>query len=332
MGQIHHGSATTTAAVRRAIQHSQESLRALAKRYGINQKTVAKWKGRTSVADVPTGPKNPTSTVLTIEEEAVIVAFRKHTLLPLDDCLYALQPTIPSLTRSSLHRCLQRHGISRLPEVEGETIAKTKFKSYPIGFFHIDLAEVRTAEGRLYMFVAIDRTSKFAFVELHREAKQRTAGDFLRRLIEAVPYKIHTVLTDNGIHFTTPGAGGSAVPLIKEAMANGELFRAHAFELACAKAGIDHRTTKPKHPWTNGQVERMNRTIKDATVKRYHYDDHAQLERHLADFVAAYNFGRRLKTLKGLTPCPRRAATPWAWRRNMPPCSASAPTARRWCP
>lgn len=174
MGQVLHGSATTTEAIRRAIQHSQASLRALAKRYGINQKTVAKWKKRTSVADVPTGPKNPTSTVLSVEEEAVIVTFRKHTLLPLDDCLYALQPTIPTLTRSSLHRCLQRHGISRLPEVEGEQPAKTKFKSYPIGFFHIDLAEVRTAEGRLYMFVAIDRTSKFAFVELHRQAKQRS--------------------------------------------------------------------------------------------------------------------------------------------------------------
>lgn len=85
----------------------------LAKRYGINQKTVIKWKGRTSVADVPTGPRNPSLTVLTIEEEAVIVAFRRHTLLPLDDCHYALQPTIPTLTRSSLHRCLQRHGISR---------------------------------------------------------------------------------------------------------------------------------------------------------------------------------------------------------------------------
>jgi transposase-like protein len=92
MGQVLHGSATTTEAVRRAIQHSQASLRALAKRYGINQKTVAKWKKRTSVADLPTGPKNPTSTVLTVEEEAVIVAFRRHTLLPLDDCLYALQP------------------------------------------------------------------------------------------------------------------------------------------------------------------------------------------------------------------------------------------------
>ena len=111
MGQVLHGSATTTEAVRRAIRHSQESLRAIAKRYGINQKTVAKWKKRTSVRDVPTGPKNPTSTVLTIEEEAVLVAFRRHTLLPLDDCLYALQPTIPHLTRSSLHRSLQRHGI-----------------------------------------------------------------------------------------------------------------------------------------------------------------------------------------------------------------------------
>src|SRR5271167_3238107 len=166
MGQILHGSATTTEAVRRAIQHSQESLRALAMRHGINPKTVAKWKKRGSVADLPTGPKEPMSTVLSIEEEAIIVAFRRHTLLPLDDCLYALQATVPHLTRSSLHRCLQRHGISRLPQVDGDKPGKRKFKVYPIGYFHIDIAEVRTAEGRLYLFVAIDRTSKFAFTEL----------------------------------------------------------------------------------------------------------------------------------------------------------------------
>ena len=302
MGQFLHGSATTTEAVRRAIQHSQESLRALAKRYGVNQKTVAKWKKRTSVADVPTGPTEPRSTVLTPEEEAVIVAFRRHTLLALDDCLYALQPTIPHLTRSSLHRCLQRHGISRLPDVDGDLPAKKKFKAYPIGFFHIDIAEVQTAEGRLYLFVAIDRTSKFAFVELHGKALRKTAADFLRHLVEAVPYKINIVLTDNGTHFTTPGAGGSAAQLVAEALAKGEPVWAHAFEYACATLGIEHRTTKPKHPWTNGQVERMNRTIKDATVKRFHYDDHGQLVRHLTDFIGAYNFGRRLKTLKGLTP------------------------------
>ncbi len=298
MGQVLHGSATTTEAVRRAIRHSQESLRALARRHGINPKTVAKWRARASVSDLPTGPRSPASTVLTIEEEAVVVAFRRHTLLPLDDCLYALQATIPRLTRFSLHRCLQRHGISRLPEVEGEASLKRKFKSYPIGFFHIDLAEVRTAEGRLYMLVAIDRTSKFAFVELHREAKQRTAGDFLRHLAEAVPYKIHTVLTDNGIHFTTPGAGGSAAPLIAEALARGEPIWAHAFEYACATLGIEHRLTKPKHPWTNGQVERMNRTIKDATVKRYHYDTHEQFEQP-RDANHAAVLGRCLRCLPG---------------------------------
>ncbi len=117
-----------------------------------------------------------------------------------------------------------------------------------------------------------------------------------------MPYKINIVLTDNGTHFTTPGAGGSAAPLIAEALTKGESVWAHAFEYACATLGIEHRTTKPKHPWTNGQVERMNRTIKDAAVKRYHYDSHDQFAQHLANFVSAYNFGRRLKILKGLTP------------------------------
>jgi transposase InsO family protein len=302
MGQVLHGSARTTAAVRRAIQHSQESLRALAKRHGINQKTVAKWKKRETVDDRPTGPGDPRSTVLSLEEEAIVVAFRRHTLLPLDDCLYALQVTIPHLTRSSLHRCLQRHGISRLPDVEGEKPTKRKFKAYPIGYFHIDIAEVRTEQGRLYLLVAIDRTSKFAFVELHEKVTTGVAGDFLRHLIEAVPYKVHTVLTDHGIHFTTPSNTASAAPLIKVALERGEPVWAHAFEYACAENDVDHRLTKPRHPWTNGQVERMNRTIKDATVRRYYYDSHDQLRHHLQLFLDAYNHARRLKTLRGLTP------------------------------
>src|SRR5215210_3006207 len=149
MGQVLHGSATTTKAVRRAIQASQESVRALARRYGVSPTTVQKWRKRQTVADQPMGPKQPRSTVLTVEEEAIIVAFRRHTLLPLDDCLYALQATIPHLTRSSLHRCLQRHGISRLPETEGDKPAKKRFKPYPIGYVHIDIAEVRTEQGKL---------------------------------------------------------------------------------------------------------------------------------------------------------------------------------------
>ena len=83
----------------------------------------------------------------------------------------------------------------------------------------------------------------------------------------------------------------------------GALFRAHSFELACAQNDIDHRLTRPRHPRTDGQVERMNRMIIDGTVKRYHYDSHDQLQKQLTDLAAAYNFGCRTRTLKGLTPC-----------------------------
>lgn len=293
MGQVLHGSATTTHAVRAAIQRSQASASQLSETYGINPKTVLKWKKRASVEDYRTGPRNPHSTVLSDGEEAAIVAFRRHTLLPLDDCLYALQPTIPHLTRSSLHRCLQRHGISRLPDVAGDKPTKRKFKRYPIGYFHIDIAEVQTAEGKLHLYVAIDRTSKFAFVQLVDKANRRTASAFLEALVAAVPYKINIVLTDNGIQFTFP-------PRYKDGPT--ATYMTHMFDMRCRENGIEHRLTKIRHPWTNGQVERMNRTIKDATVKRYHYDDHNQLRDHLNDFINAYNYARRLKTLSGLTP------------------------------
>jgi transposase InsO family protein len=293
MGQVLHGSARTTEAVRRAIQSSQASIRALAERYEINPKTVAKWRKRLTAADAAMGPRAPRSTVLSKEEEAQVVAFRKHTLLPLDDCLYALQATIPHLTRSSLHRCYQRYNISRLPEVEGDKPKTAKFKTYPIGYFHIDIAEVRTEEGKLYLFVAIDRTSKFVYAELHNRAIRQTASAFLHSLIAVVPYKIHTVLTDNGVQFCD---------LPKNRTGPTAMWRTHMFDMVCEQNGIEHRLTKPNHPWTNGQVERMNRTLKDATVKRYHYGSHQQLKAHIEAFLMAYNFAKRLKTLRGLTP------------------------------
>ena len=288
MGQVLHGSATTTEAVRRAIQLRQESVRVLARRFGVSPTTVQKWRKRASTADARMGPKEPRSTVLTPEDEAVVVAFRRHTLLPLDDCLHALQPAIPRLTRSNLHRCLQRHGISRLPEVEGEKPAKKRFAAYPIGYFHIDLAEVSTAQGKLRLFVAVDRTSKLAFARLVESAGKMEAAQFLRGLVEDVPYRIHTVLTDNGVRFTPR----------KRDVWDGR----HIFDRVCDEHGIEHRLTKVNHPWTNGQVERMNRTIKEATVKRCHHGGHDELRAHLALFLDAYNHARRLKTLRGLTP------------------------------
>ena len=222
------------------------------------------------------GPKKIKSTVLSEAEEEAIVVFRRITKLPLDDILYILQEAIPHLSRSSLHRCLKRHGCSALPKKQVIPSAdKKKFKEYPIGYFHIDIAEVRTAEGKLYLYVGIDRTSKFAYAELHISQTKMIAAEFLNNLIKAVPYKIDKVLTDNGIQFTNHDHHKNAFT--------------HIFERICNENNIEHRKTKIKHPWTNGQVERMNRTLKEATVNNFHYTSHDELKRHLHAYLMAYN-------------------------------------------
>lgn len=287
MGQLLHGSARTTAVVRAAIQRSQESLSTLARRHHLNPKTVAKWRKRTTLTDTPMGPK-PASTVLTPQQEAIAVAFREQTLLPLDDCLYALQATIPQLSRSALHRCFQRHGISRLPLPDKKLVQKEKFKDYPIGYLHIDFAEVHTQQGKLYLFVAVDRTSKVVFTQLYPRATKLLAADFLRQVLAYFPYKIHKILTDNGIQFGSMAYQSNA--------------SRHIFDRVCQEYGIEHRFTKPAHPWTNGQVERMNRTIKEATVYRFHYQTTDESNQHLQTILLAYNRAKRLKSLRGLTP------------------------------
>ncbi len=239
------------------------------------------------------GPTQPRSSSLLPEEESACLVFRRHTQLPLDDCLYAMQDSIPHLSRSSLHRLFQRHGISRLPNPDAGTTGKKQFKAYSIGYIHIDIAEVRTAQGRHHLFVAIDRTSKFVVARLEVSANRRTAAAFLDHVIAVLPYRVHTVLTDNGIQFTDSARYRDP---------NKPLSRRSRFDQRCAAYAIDHRLTRPNHPWTNGQVERMNRTLKDATIKRYHYADLEALQSHLQTFLAAYNYAKKLKTLKGKTP------------------------------
>jgi len=231
MGQLLHGSARTTEAVRRAIQHSEESVRALAGRYGISPTTVQKWRKRTHVSDAPMG-RRP---FLTTEGEAMVVAFRRHTLLPLDDCLYALQPSVPHLTRSSLHRCLQRHGISRLPALEGDAVGKKRFKAYPIGHFHIGIAQ-GADRRRASALVRRDRP--------HQQVRLRAPGGeghgrHGKRLPEG-PHRDralrhHTILTDNGVQFCHAPHNRDG-PTTR--------YSVHMFDRICREHGIEHRLTK----------------------------------------------------------------------------------------
>lgn len=287
MGQVLHGSAKTTHAIRAELQRSQASVAHLAKKYGINEKTVLKWRNRQSVEDMPMGPRERRSTVLSPMEEAAIVALRVQARLPLDDVYIALKDVIPHLSRSSLHRCLQRHGISQLPKADREK--PKKFKTYEIGYFHIDIAELRYEDGKAYLYVAVDRTSKLVFARIYRRATKLVAAGFLKALIRTVPYKIHTILTDNGVQFAQFERGtGLTFP--------------HIFGRVCQENGIEHRLTKPYHPWTNGQAERMVRTIKEATVKSFHYASINELRRHVREWLTAYNFSKQLKALKFRTP------------------------------
>jgi putative transposase len=198
---------------------------------------------------------------------------------------------------ASLAGVLAQIGYKRRPEryggkpavVASNTLDRQFEVDAPDKVWVTDITYIKTHEGWLNLAVVIDL---FSLRVVGWSAQPRMTTDLaLQALLAAVPYQVHTVLTDNGIQFAEQPRNRNTI-----------YSRPMRFDMICDANGIEHRLTKPNHPWTNGQVERMNRTIKDATVKRYHYDDHGQLRTHLADFLAAYNFARRLKTLSGLTP------------------------------
>jgi transposase InsO family protein len=143
------------------------------------------------------------------------------------------------------------------------------------------------------MFLAIDRVSQFTHVAFFEAATKMNGAAFLRAVIAVFPYAIHTVLTDTGMAFAD-------LPQYRDGPT--ATWMGHIFDRVCREHGITHKLTRPDHPWTNGQAERMNRTIKDATIKVFHYPDLESLKAHVLAFVTAYNFGKHLKRLQWRTP------------------------------
>jgi len=235
------------------------------------------------------GPRAPSSTTLSKRDEAIAVFLRRHTLLPLDDCLYVLQALIPA-SRSSLYRCFRRHGINRLPEARSYRRWRKASKARPIGCLRLAIAEIRSREGGLCFFFAIDLISKFTFGRMYEGANRHTAIAFLREVREVLPYRIHTVVTNSAKPFETRFRARSAS---RSSSPN--------FDTFCARYGIQHRVTRPDYPWSREQVTRMNRAY-DAGAKVPYHQTRRQAEDSMLRYHRTYNFGKRLKALKGLTP------------------------------
>ncbi len=293
MGEILHGSAKTTPKIRKEISESKESAAKLAKKYNLNPKTILKWKHRANFSDRRSGPSKPRS-VLSEKEQAIVCEFKRVTRFSLDEIFFALKDKIPALSRSNIYRCLKRNGLNKLPKEECENGKRQmkKFKDYPIGFTHIDIAEVRTAEGKAYLFVGIDRKTRYVFAELYDKMTQENTCIFLQNFIKSCPFKINKILTDNGAQFTYKLLAKHLTPQNKT----------HPFDEICNKNQIEHRLTQFKHPWTNGLVERMNRTIKEATTKIYFYKTTDELAKHLKLWLNYYNYEKKLKNLNYKSP------------------------------
>ena len=279
-----HPNARTTPAVRAEIARSSEPSGVLARRFGVSAETVRKWRkrGPGDCLDRSARPhKLPWKA--SEEERAVVCALRRATGFPLDDLTFVVAHFLPHLGRDNVYRILRAEGLSRRPVRAAPEEPASKFKEYEVGFVHMDvkhLPKLRTSDGELrkrFLFVAIDRRSRFVHLAVKDDETEASARAFLEEALAALPFRVTRVLTDRGSCFTAEG-----------------------FERRCRELGVEHRKTRPYTPRTNGMVERFNgrvqREVLGITVA-----SHRDLERLLEGFNRAYN-ARRQRVLGGSSP------------------------------
>ncbi|MBR7634505.1 IS481 family transposase [Janthinobacterium lividum] len=280
-----HPEARTTPKIRQEIKDSGLSDREAAKVFNITRATAAKWLKQDNVQD-RSHRAHTLHTTLSATQEAIVLSLRQSLYLPLDDLLYITRQYInPGVSRSGIARLLKREGMARLedviPKAEGETIsAKKTFKDYKPGFVHVDikyLPQMPDETSRRYLFVAIDCATRWVFLHIYGDMSDKSSVDFLRRLKLASPIKIIKLLTDNGSQFTDRFTTKDRKPRGQQ-----------AFDKVCTAMGIEHRRAPPRHPQTNGMVERLNGRISEL-LQQTQFDSRADLETTLLNYLKLYN-------------------------------------------
>jgi transposase InsO family protein len=289
-----HKNATTTPATRRAIQKATGSDYELAERFGVGRDTIRKWRKREGTHDASHTPHR-LQTTLNAAQEELVVYLRVQLRLPLDDLLAVVREFVePAMSRSALNRLLCRRGQGRLPAPEVPTRSSQPFKAYEPGYVHVDvkyLPQMADETTRRYVFVAIDRATRWVFIALKSQRTAAAARSFLNALAKAAPFKLRTLLSDNGVEFTDRLFGARAKS------PSGQ----HEFDRLCQALGIEHRLTKPRTPQTNGMVERFNGRLAQV-IRSHHFNTADDLETTLHRFVWLYNEHLPQKTLAHVAP------------------------------
>jgi len=285
MSQVYHSNARTNQHVREIIQNSDLTNVELADKYNVNVKTIAKYRKRDFLNDKSSRPDNVKYALTPLEKELIRVV-RTITWMELDDLTDTMVDVIPNANRSNVYRTLRAFDINRVP-VEQKAKAK-KFKEYEPGYLHIDVTYLpKFDKQKYYLFVDIDRATRLLYYKVYENKTAANAVEFLKECKEFFPFYLTHILTDNGLEFTDKWARGK-----------GKVSGNHKFDIECTKDEIEHRLTAPHTPQTNGMIERVNGTIKDATIKAEDYDNIDDVKKDLNKFLIFYNLNRRHGSLR----------------------------------
>lgn len=282
MKQGYHSNAVTNLHIRSQINDSSLTNLELANRFNVSEVTVSKWKNREILTDKSSRP-NHIKYAISPMNRVLCCCLRKNTWLPLDEIWEVIMELDPTITRSSIYRLFCREAINRVPQKEREKA--NKFKEYEPGYLHIDVTYLPKFEGKkLYLFVAIDRATRAMYYKVYDAKTSDNTEDFMGECLSYFPFGITHVLTDNGLEFTNR--------LIRSKKGN-LCQKPSKLDKICEASSIDHRLTKPMTPKTNGMVERVNGTIKRATILRVIYKDKLEMNRDLNRYLIFYMLYRR---------------------------------------
>jgi transposase InsO family protein len=292
-----HPMARTTPRTRAEIHESKASLTQVSQTYNISLGTARKWRLRSDHLD-RSHRAHELHTTLSPAQELIVMEIRRLCLLPLDDLVCVTREFINAkASRSGISRLLRREGLSKLtdllPQQEGEDAPKKTFKDYEPGFLHIDikyLPKMPDESSRRYLFVAIDRATRWVFLRTYRDQTERSSVDFLRRVHKVAPFRITKLLTDNGSQFTDRFTSKNKQPTGN-----------HVFDKQCKSLNIEHRLSPPAHPQTNGMVERFNGRISEV-VEQTRFGSGAELEATLDNYMFTYNHHIPQRALGHLSP------------------------------